>query len=631
MAPGRARKHAKGTTTTRTELSAAAQLDSASDYSQPSLAAVDSTLRCPICTELFAAPVILTTCSHSFDSRCLREYLVGHKRCPSCLRECNEDNIRLNLALQGAVAAWKDARAALLHLQSLASTAQAGPSSPSPAAHPPAPTATRTSGSAASGKRKASALASSSSSPAVKNEPHEPAALVLVDDGSSDVEIIEEGTMPSSTSRRVPPRKKARAEGGSGKGKGRARLEEADPTDPSLILECPLCGGSIKNALMALHVERCNGVPPPATASTSAAWGKLLGANGRGGGARDGDSDSSSSNVREGSKLDTTRALPLANYARKSIQELNDMLKAYELPTTIPSSSSRDTPALSTDAKLALLVRRHRQFLVLWNANADLAPDDPAHKSAPGVRDELRRWEKTQGAATGAAGASGGASAQGGSGEWSAKAHLKQYADDFRELVAQARASALAARQPRQEAEPAQTQDDKMEVDEEEGARAQEAQPASRATGPVAVTTTTSASVALVAGVAGAPVPRRTVRILSPPPRSSPSPPASPSPRARTSSSSSPPPLLLLSHDLDSPTARPSTAGARRTTTSRSSSPFDAERPPRASQRNREEERMFAEMEAAREEAEARAAAGEGAAEGGGGTGSDDEGEGAKA
>ncbi|GAA5947292.1 hypothetical protein JCM3775_004163, partial [Rhodotorula graminis] len=434
----------------------------------------------------------------------------------------------------------------------------------------------------------------------------------------------------------APSRKKARGAGGReargargggpGKGKGRAKLEEADPTDPSLILECPLCGGSIKNALMALHVERCNGVPPPATATTSAAWGKLLGATGRSTGARDGDSDSSTSNVREGSKLDTTRPLPLASYARKSVQELNDMLKVYDLPTALPSSSSsRDTSTLSTDAKLALLVRRHRHFLVLWNANADLAPEDPAHKSAQGVRDELRRWERTQGAATSGAGAGGGGSAQGGMGEWSAKAHLKQYADDFRELVSQARASALAARQPRQEDESAQEQGDKMQVDEDEGARAQ------AAAEPAAASITTGASTAPGAGGAGAAAPRRTVRILSPPPRSSPSPAASPSPRPRTSSSSSPPPPIPLSHDFDSPTARPSTARLSRTASrspSRSSSPFDAERPPRASQRNREEERMFAEMDAAREEAEARAAAAGGELEGG--PKNEDEGEGAR-
>ena len=111
-------------------------------------------------------------------------------------------------------------------------------------------------------------------------------------------------------------------------------------------------------------------------------------------------------------KLDTTQHLPLASYRHKTVAELTEMLKVriyatlsspivlrshpqtYNLPTALPASASKDP--LSTEAKLALLTRRHRHFLVLWNANADLAADDPAHKSAQGVRDELARWEKTQ-------------------------------------------------------------------------------------------------------------------------------------------------------------------------------------------------------------------------------------------
>ncbi|TNY17571.1 hypothetical protein DMC30DRAFT_449616 [Rhodotorula diobovata] len=467
MATGRVKKRVKRTPATPGDLSLAAQLDTASDYSDPSLVSVDHSLRCAICTELLTAPVILSTCSHSFDSYCLRTYLVTHKRCPSCLRECSEANIHLNLALQVVVAAWKDARPTLLRLQSLAaSTAPtAGPSPPPPATPPPAATPSA----ASQGKRKASALAasSSSSSPAVKPEPRDSdAAPLLIDDGSLNVEIIEDGsTARASASRRPPPKKKSKgADGretraGEGKGKGRAKdLEDADPTDPSLILECPLCGGSIKNALMALHVERCNGVAPPPPTQSTAAWGRLLGTGGRAG-AKDDDSDSSQSDTRGSSKLDTTRHLPLASYAHKSVPELNEMLKAnppaYGLPTTLPTPSSRDP--LTTEAKLALLTRRHRQFLVLWNANADLAADDPAHLNAQGVRDKLKKWEKTRDRQSGTGGAAAGGgtagtagSGVGPSGEWSTKAHLRKYKDNFRELVAQARASYEAAKQLQQ-------------------------------------------------------------------------------------------------------------------------------------------------------------------------------------
>ncbi|BGP38070.1 E3 ubiquitin-protein ligase rad18 [Rhodotorula kratochvilovae] len=592
MGPAHSRKRAKQPTTD-SELASAASLDAASDFTAPTLAALDHSLRCPICAELFTAPVILTACSHSFDSRCLRHYLASNKRCPSCLQETTEDRIRVNLALQGTVAAWKDARYALssyretpadpfrrradlLRLQAAASPSpapQAGPSSPTPTA----PTSTtfaparRTPSAAAKGKRKASALSASSSS-TVKPEPRE--AILLDDEGSSDVEIIEDAG-PSSTSKR-PPRKKVKGVDGAGrgstKGTGRAKeLEAADPTDPSLILECPLCGGSIKNALMASHVERCNGVPP--TGNTSAAWGKLLGAgsgSGGGGGGKSGESESSMLSTRD-KKLDTTQHLPLASYQHKTVAELTEMLKAYNLPTALPASASKDP--LSTEAKLALLTRRHRHFLVLWNANADLAADDPAHKSAQGVRDELARWEKTQDMPPPAGEEAGG------------RAHLSKYAADFREHIARARASAQAAKQKQ---------------------AAQQAQDPPRPSTPPPAVPPAAAAAATAADELPAPpaaARKRSVRVVSPA-RSSPPPPPPPadarSSRAPSSASSSPPPLPSRA---DSPTrAAPAQDGDEEE--GRSLSPFDAERMPRASQRNREEERMFAEKAAREEERE---------------------------
>lgn len=40
----------------------------------------------------------------------------------------------------------------------------------------------------------------------------------------------------------------------------------------NLIVTCPICTGSFKNSLVALHIEKCNGVPP----ASAAAWGKLM-------------------------------------------------------------------------------------------------------------------------------------------------------------------------------------------------------------------------------------------------------------------------------------------------------------------------------------------------------------------
>lgn len=48
------------------------QLDDPQDFTHSALSLLDSSLRCPLCYELLKAPVIITSCSHSFCSLCLR-------------------------------------------------------------------------------------------------------------------------------------------------------------------------------------------------------------------------------------------------------------------------------------------------------------------------------------------------------------------------------------------------------------------------------------------------------------------------------------------------------------------------------------------------------------------------------
>lgn len=48
----------------------------------------------------------------------------------------------------------------------------------------------------------------------------------------------------------------------------------------NLIVSCPICAGSFRNSLVALHVEKCNGVAPASTGA--AAWGKLMDGGGSG-------------------------------------------------------------------------------------------------------------------------------------------------------------------------------------------------------------------------------------------------------------------------------------------------------------------------------------------------------------
>lgn len=275
----------------------------------------------------------------------------------------------------------------------------------------------------------------------------------------------------------------------------------------------------------------------------------------------------------------------------------------YGLPTDSPNG-------LSPEAKVTHLQRRHRQFVILWNANADLDSEHPARKTAKQLRSELRRWEDDQDRAEGKGeiaedhavslsfpfcfrfpshchaflSPDGGMTSQ-----------QVKYAEQYRELIAQARASHEKAKKAKEEA------------------AAVKAPGAHRSKTPEAAappTTEQEKEATPPSREEDQPEQRKkSVRVVSPPPRSSPSPSpaligtaerrgASDDSGSTGPSSSSP---LLPSSPLLAASAEPdddSEEERRSRGTSlkrRTPSPFDPAGP-RPSQRNREEERMFAEL-----------------------------------
>lgn len=72
----------------------------------PSLHELDAMLRCLICKDLLASPV-LTTCGHIFCSMCARRSISESNKCPLCLEETYESGLRKVLLLDGVVG-WFD-------------------------------------------------------------------------------------------------------------------------------------------------------------------------------------------------------------------------------------------------------------------------------------------------------------------------------------------------------------------------------------------------------------------------------------------------------------------------------------------------------------------------------------------
>ncbi|KAL9104146.1 MAG: hypothetical protein Q9163_000893 [Psora crenata] len=79
------------------------------------LSSVEAALRCQVCKDFFDTPMI-TTCSHTFCSLCIRRCLTSDGLCPACRSPDQELRLRSNWAVQELVDAFKTARPSILQL-----------------------------------------------------------------------------------------------------------------------------------------------------------------------------------------------------------------------------------------------------------------------------------------------------------------------------------------------------------------------------------------------------------------------------------------------------------------------------------------------------------------------------------
>lgn len=97
------------------------------DTKFPFLNPLDSALRCDICKDFYSSPVI-TNCSHTFCSVCIRRALHAEQICPICRTPEQEYRLRKNPAVQELVDAFLNARTKLLEAAREVSRAASSPS-----------------------------------------------------------------------------------------------------------------------------------------------------------------------------------------------------------------------------------------------------------------------------------------------------------------------------------------------------------------------------------------------------------------------------------------------------------------------------------------------------------------------
>ncbi|KAL6790112.1 hypothetical protein J3E68DRAFT_413313 [Trichoderma sp. SZMC 28012] len=188
-------------------------------------AAVEAALRCQVCKDFYKTPMI-TSCSHTFCSLCIRRALSNDGKCPMCRATEQELKLRSNWSMEETVEAFSKARTIALDL-----ARNQGNRSQSP-------------------KRKAVEISSDI------HEPHEPkrlrtSARLNKSRGEQSVAAIpvqevEDQVVPDSNNDDDD--------------------EEYVPEAPGGLVPCPSCNKKMKEWQVFGHLESC---PGPSAANSS--------------------------------------------------------------------------------------------------------------------------------------------------------------------------------------------------------------------------------------------------------------------------------------------------------------------------------------------------------------------------
>ncbi|KAI7300778.1 DNA repair protein rad18 [Hortaea werneckii] len=282
---------------------------------------LENALHCQICKEFYDTPMI-TSCSHTFCSKCIRTSLSTDGKCPACRTADQASKLRNNWALQEVVATFQTARPAAIEVAKQEQDARQNRNSRA--------------------KRK----------------------RTITDDEDGGSEHAGEGRQTRSKSRRVAASQPATL--------APIEIQDTDPEDDDFqtepddgLVECLLgCGKRMKPEQMDSHLDRCE---DEKKAATTRAKSHTPVANPFG----------SRPSPRQRNARPEER---LAEFNYSLLKEIGMRKKLEELG--IPAWGNKQ-----------LMVRRHVEWVNLWNANCDSR--QPRTKRE--LLSELDTWERTQG------------------------------------------------------------------------------------------------------------------------------------------------------------------------------------------------------------------------------------------
>ncbi|UPL03710.1 hypothetical protein LCI18_014644 [Fusarium solani-melongenae] len=180
------------------------------------IATVENALRCQVCKDFFKTPMI-TSCSHTFCSLCIRRALSNDSKCPLCRASEQELKLRSNWSMEEAVEAFVKTRTAALELARNGGAANAGPKRKAENEH-------QESDDAPDGKR-----LRTSTRPR-RSRTHTPSYTVPTEEDEV-VEVSDD--------------------------------DDYEPNPEDGLVACPVCQSRMKEWQVFKHLETCTGPKPP--------------------------------------------------------------------------------------------------------------------------------------------------------------------------------------------------------------------------------------------------------------------------------------------------------------------------------------------------------------------------------
>lgn len=283
------------------------------------LADLESALHCQICKEFYDTPMI-TSCSHTFCSRCIRTSLSSDGRCPACRASDQASKLRNNWQLQEVVSTFLVARPQAIKIA-----------------------------------REQRDLADNAKKPVKRKR--------AVLDSDDIAEAVTGGRTTRSKSRRTVESQSSQQEAIEVDDSDEDESFEPEKPQDNGLVECPLgCGKRMKIEAVEPHLDRCE--------------------------------DEKEAEKRAKSRtpvggLRSSKPSP-RNTPRPQdrISELN-----YSLLKETAMRKKMDELGLPNFGNKQLMVRRHTEWVNLWNANCDSSNA----RSKRELLHDLDIWERTQG------------------------------------------------------------------------------------------------------------------------------------------------------------------------------------------------------------------------------------------